>query len=132
MKKSRHVISLILVFGLLFPTCAFATQYVAGGGNSLSAYGYGCDFSGTSNATANPSGYWTDVTGTKSRCAVYKNGVLFYDTSEISASLSVTCSGSLSTNVFSNTWKLNNYKYLQLRNSTSYTLVVVTEDIKSN
>ncbi|MBZ4647187.1 MAG: hypothetical protein JG777_2676 [Clostridia bacterium] len=135
-KRSIIVLSMIMAIVLLFSTgMAFAaTKYIITSTGYIDAYGYGCDFSGTTGATVNSNGYYTDVTGVRVRTTVYKNGIKVTDVSadDTTSPYSVTKSGACSSTNYSNSWKLVRTHYCKTGAQTYYTVVHSVEEYDSN
>ena len=123
-KKTVLLFVLSLVF-LVSASAAYATDtwYDIGYGNTIDAYGYGCDWGCSQDAYESSDGSYLGVTGIKIRAAVYKNGIKIVDTSkyDITSPYSVELDGSEVSDYYSNTWQLVQYMYYKQYNNTSYT-----------
>lgn len=135
MKIKKSITMLLAILGILmFSSLAYATNYHLTSGSNIEAYGYGADWYGDLKATESSSGYYSNITGVKVRCTVYKNGTVVTDTSktDTSSPYYVDLSGSESSSSYSNNWKLVKKDYYKTGSSTSYTLDGTVTSTDSN
>ncbi len=122
LKKSMTILLAILCI-FIFSSLAYATNYYLDTSGNIDAYGYGADWYGQHKAIESSNGYFSDITGVKARCKVYRNGILITDTSnsDTTSPYSARVSGSESSSSSSNSWKATVMTYYKTGSATSYT-----------
>ncbi len=125
--KKKFSILIILAVFCFSAVGAYATNYMLGISYDLDVYGYGADTYGTCRATLDDSGGYVNISGTKVRLTLYRNGSLIVDeaNSDTVYEYYANVTKSASSSSYSNTWKVNVKFYYKTGSQTTYTLFPV-------